>query len=155
MTTRIWATLVLLFTACVARAQFTVYSSGSVTVGESRQLTAYVPLSPNTVYWSVNGVPGGDSLYGTVSPTGLYQAPAVIPAANAVSVRATSTAYPNQSHAVTLTITQPPVQLWSLSPTSVRAGPFTVNLNGANFHAGSVVRFGTVDLPTTLISSTR
>ena len=155
MTTRIWATLVLLFTTCVAQAQFTVYSSGRVIVGESRQLTAYVPLSPNTVFWSVNGVPGGDSVHGTVSPTGLYQAPTVIPTANAVSVRATSTAYPDQSHAVTLTITQPPAQLWSLSPSSVRAGPFTVTLNGANFHAGSVVRFGTVDLPTTLLSSTR
>ncbi|MBL9204184.1 MAG: DUF1800 domain-containing protein, partial [Opitutaceae bacterium] len=57
--------------------------------------------------------------------------------------------------AVTLTITQPPVQLWSLSPTSVPPGTFTISLNGSNFHAGSVVRFGSVDLATTLLSPTR
>ena len=140
---------------CVANAQqITVYSSGNVTVGTSRQLTAYVPLSPNTVAWSVNGVAGGDTTYGTVSVSGLYKAPSAIPTGNAVAVRATSTAFPNKSHAVTLTITQPPVQLWSTSPKTVPVGNFTITLNGANFHAGSVVNFGGVALPTTLISAT-
>ena len=71
--------------------QITVYSSGSLAIGTTKQLTAYVPLVVNTVTWSVNGVVGGDSTYGTVSTTGLYSAPAAVPAANAVSVRATST----------------------------------------------------------------
>src|SRR5262245_41813489 len=83
--------------------QITVYSSGSVAIGETRQLTAYVPLSPNTVTWTVNGVPGGDSTYGTVSTSGLYRAPASVPQNNVVSVRATSTAYPNKSDAATIT----------------------------------------------------
>lgn len=133
----------------------TVYSSGNVTVGASRQLTAYVPLSPNTVTWSVNGVTGGNTTVGTVSGSGLYQAPAVIPASNTVSVRATSTAYPARSHAVSLTITQPPVQLWSTSPRSVPVGPFSISLNGSNFTPASVVRFGDVALPTTFVSATR
>src|SRR5690349_6271210 len=91
----------LAFSVCVAAAQqITVYSSGSVALGDSRQLTAYVPLSPNTVVWSVNGVAGGYATYGTVSANGLYQTPAVIPASNVVTVRATSTAYPNKSDAV-------------------------------------------------------
>ncbi len=140
---------------CVAQAQqITVYSSGNVTVGTSRQLTAYVPLSPNTVAWSVNGVAGGDATYGTVSTAGLYKAPASIPTANTVSVRATSTAYPNKSNAVSLKLTQPTVQLWSTSPRTVPVGDFTIALNGANFHAGSVVKLGDVALATTLISST-
>ncbi|MBL9186434.1 MAG: DUF1800 family protein [Opitutaceae bacterium] len=133
----------------------TVYSSGNVTAGSTRQLTAYVPLSPNTVTWSVNGVTGGNSTVGTVSGSGLYRAPAVIPASNVVSVRATSTAYPAKSHAVSLTITQPPVQLWSISPRTVPAGQFSISLNGSNFTANSIVRFGEVALTTTFVSSTR
>ncbi|WP_414662972.1 DUF1800 family protein [Horticoccus sp. 23ND18S-11] len=155
MTKRIVGLVVMAVSVCAAQAQnITVYSSGNVTVGTARQLTAYVPLSPNTVTWSVNGVNGGDATYGTVTASGLYQAPAIIPAANTVSVRATSTAYPKKYGTVKLTITQPPVQLWSTSPTSVPVGPFALRLNGANFHAGSVVKFGGVTLPTTVLSST-
>ena len=62
--------------------------AGSVAIGDGRQLTAYVPLSPNTVTWSVNGVTGGNSTFGTVSTTGLYTAPAVVPMQNAVTVQA-------------------------------------------------------------------
>lgn len=134
--------------------QITVYSSGSVPIGQTRQLTAYVPLVVNTVTWSVNGVPGGNSTYGSVSPTGLYQAPAVVPAMNAVTVQATSTADKTKFGTVTITITQPPVQLWSTSPTSVPVGAFTISLNGANFGANSVVNFGSTALATTLLSST-
>ncbi|MDP3070604.1 MAG: DUF1800 family protein [Opitutaceae bacterium] len=132
-----------------------VYSNGNVTASATRQLTAYVPLSPNSVTWSVNGVAGGNATVGTVSTGGLYQAPAIIPAANVVSVRATSTAYPAKSHAVNLTVTQPPVQLWSISPNTVPAGSFSLSLNGSNFTASSVVRFGEVPLATTFVSATR
>ena len=156
MTKRLLVLMVAALAAGTAQAQqITVYSSGNVTVGASRQLTAYVPLSPNTVAWSVNGAVGGNSTVGTVSQSGLYNAPATIPASNIVSVRATSTAYPAKSHAVNLRITQPPVQLWSTSPRSVPAGPFTISLNGANFTAASMVRFGNESLATTFVSSTR
>lgn len=155
MTPRFFRFAAALLLAGLAHAQsITVYSSGNVTRGGSRQLTAYVPLSPATVVWSVNGIPGGDAVFGTVSPTGRYQAPAAIPEANAVSVRATSTAYPNQSHAVTLVITQPAVNLWSLSPSSVPAGEFTIRVNGSNFHAGSVVHLAGTPLATTFLSAT-
>src|SRR5450631_2977224 len=106
-------------TPAVFGQQTTVYSSGSLAIGTSKQLTAYVPLAVNTVNWSVNGVIGGNSTYGTVSTSGLYQAPATVPAANAVSVQATSTADSSKFGMITITITQPPVQLWSTSPVSV------------------------------------
>lgn len=134
--------------------QITVYSSGSVPIGQTRQLTAYVPLVVNTVTWSVNGVLGGDSTNGTVSTTGLYTAPAVVPPMNAVTVQATNTADKTKFGTVTITITQPPVQLWSTSPTSVPVGAFTISLNGANFGANSVVYFGNGAIATTLLSST-
>ena len=134
--------------------QITVYSGGSLAIGTSKQLTAYVPLAVTTVNWSVNGVIGGSSTYGTVSTSGLYRSPMAVPAANAVSVQATSTADSSKFGTVTITITQPPVQLWSTSPNSVPAGSFTISLNGANFGANSTVNFGGVPLATTLVSAT-
>ena len=134
--------------------QITVYSSGNLAIGQSTQLTAYVPLVVNTVTWSVNSVLGGNSTYGTVSTTGLYKAPAVVPAMNAVTVQATNTADKTKFGTVTITITQPPVQLWSTSPTSLPVGAFTISLNGANFGANSVVNFGPTPLTTMLLSPT-
>ena len=67
--------------SAAAGQQITVYSSDSVAIGQTRQLTAYVPLVVNTVTWSVNGMTGGSTTYGTVSAMGLYTAPAVVPAA--------------------------------------------------------------------------
>lgn len=150
------ALVLLISMVNVAAAQtITVYSSGNLVQGTTRQLTAYVPLSPNTVTWSVNGVPGGNATVGTVSSTGLYAAPAVIPSPNAVTVTATSTAYPAKSGSVTMTITQVQPRLWSVNPTSVGVGAFTLNLNGASFGSNAVVRFGGVALATTWVSSTR
>lgn len=137
-----------------AQNKIEVYSSGNVDVGTTRQLTAYVPLSPNTVNWAVNGVKGGSAMYGTVSTTGLYTAPAVAPAANAVTVTATSTAYPTNFGQVTLTIVQPTPWVWSVSPSSIPVGPFKITLGGSSFTPGSVVQFGGVQLPTTYVSPT-
>ena len=137
-----------------ALAQFTVYSSGTVALGGSRQLTAYVPLAVPTVSWSVNGLPGGNAAVGTVDGKGLYTAPASMPAQNQVQVRATSTAQPDKSAAVTLTVTQVQARLWGSTPRSVPAGAFTLALNGQSFTSNAVVRFGGVDLPTTLVSAT-
>ena len=150
---RILIIAALLASSALAQ-QITVYSSGSVATGTTRQLTAYVPLAIPTVNWSVNGVAGGDSTYGTVSTSGLYQAPVTVPVANAVSVRAASTADSSKFGVVIITITQPPVQVWSTSPNSVPVGPFTISLNGSNFGANSVVSFGGTALATTLLSST-
>ena len=133
----------------------TVYSSGDVPVGSSRQLTAYVPLTINTVTWDVNGVAGGNSVWGTVNAKGLYAAPASVPAANAVQVRATSTSQPGKSAQVTLTVTQVQPRLWGISPRSVAPGAFTLTLNGLYFTDNVVVRFGGVALPTTRQSSTQ
>src|SRR5882724_2061068 len=146
--------LAALGTVVASAQQITVYSGGNLAIGETRQLTAYVPLAINTVTWSVNGVTGGNSTYGTVSATGLYQAPMVVPASNAVTVKATSTADMTKFGVVTITVTQPPVQLWSISPTSVPVGAFTISLNGANFGMNSTVQFGGTPLATTLVSPT-
>lgn len=133
----------------------TVYSSGSLPVATSRQLTAYVPLSPNTVSWSVNDIPGGNASVGTVDASGRYTAPAAVPAANPVTVTATSTAYAAKAGSVTLTITQVQPRLWSLSPSSVPAGAFTVRLNGASFPSKVAVKIGDLQARVTRLSATQ
>jgi hypothetical protein len=155
MIRRLLSLALLALSTCVASAQMAVYSSGNVTRGTTRQLSAYVPLSPNTITWSVNGVPGGDATYGTISAAGLYQAPTVIPASNTVAVRATSTAYPDKWAEVALTISQPQVNVWSVSPSTMPAGDFAISLNGSNFHAGSIVHFNGAPLTTTYHSPTK
>jgi uncharacterized protein (DUF1800 family) len=146
--------LVLAFVGSAAAQNIAVHSSSKIEVGASRQLTAYVPLSPNTVTWSVNAVPGGNATLGTVSATGLYRAPAAVPAQPAVKVRATSTAYPTKYGEATMTVTQPVVRLLSSQPSSVTVGAFSLRLTGANFTDGVVAKFGGVPLATTRISST-
>jgi hypothetical protein len=57
----------------------TVYpTTSSLDITSTLQFTAYVPISPNTVTWLVNNVPGGSSTIGTITPAGLYTPPTVI-----------------------------------------------------------------------------
>jgi uncharacterized protein (DUF1800 family) len=139
----------------VAALTITVYSSTRLPVGSSRQLTAYVPLSPNGVTWTVNDIAGGNTSIGTVSATGLYTAPATVPMANQVVVKATSTAYPAKSGSVTMTVTQVQPRLWSLSPARVPAGAFTIRLNGAAFPSHVAVKIGDVQATVTRLSATQ
>ncbi len=63
----------------VLRAQSITISPGYTTVGVNRtvQYSATVTgLTNTTVTWSVSGVKGGNSTYGTITTGGLYTAPA-------------------------------------------------------------------------------
>jgi len=133
----------------------TVYSNGSLPIATTRQLSAYVPLSPNTVTWSVNGIAGGNATVGTVSASGLYTAPAAVPSQSDVTVTATSTAYPAKFGSITLSVTQVQPRLWSISPTAVPVGAFTLRLNGASFPSNVAVKIGDLDAAVTRISATQ
>lgn len=140
--------------AGAASAQITVYSSGSLEVNASRQLSAYVPLVNPAIFWTVNDIPGGNATVGTVSATGLYKAPSTIPANNAVTVKAVSVADPAKWGMATLTITQPVVHLWGSYPSSVPVGNFAISLNGSNFGPQSVVYVNGVQVSASLQSAT-
>jgi len=131
-----------------------VYSSGTVEKGTTRQLSAYVPLSPNTIKWSVNDVQGGNSTVGTISSSGLYTAPIVVPAANVVTVKATSTAYPAKFGSAKLTLTQKKPSVWSSNPSSFPGGTVTLSINGANFEASTIIKVGAATWTATYISPT-
>ncbi len=67
--------------------------SENVAVSTQQQYTATVTGNSNTsVTWQVNGVVGGNSTVGTISTTGLFQAPATIPTPATVTITAVSNA---------------------------------------------------------------
>jgi Bacterial Ig-like domain (group 2) len=112
-------------------------SSPSVLLGSTQQFTATVTGSSNTgVTWSVNGVTGGNATIGTISASGLYTAPVMVPSPNPVTVTATSAADSTKSASATVAITAPPLSV-TVSPTSatVQTGAtqqFTVAVTGTS-----------------------
>jgi hypothetical protein len=77
----------------------------NVALGTSQTFTANGPAAP--VNWSVNGVPGGNSLIGTISDAGVYTPPAVFPATNGFIVTANSQANAAVSATATLLVVYP------------------------------------------------
>ena len=81
-------------------------SSASLPVQSTQHFKATVTGTINTsVQWEVNRVAGGNSSVGTISSTGLYTAPAVVPAQPTVQVSAVSQANNSISASASLTIT--------------------------------------------------
>jgi N-acetylneuraminic acid mutarotase len=77
----------------------------SVVIGSTQQYTATVQNAINSsVTWSVSGSACTGSACGTISTTGLYTAPSVVPSAPAVSITATSVEDTAKSDSVTATI---------------------------------------------------
>jgi serine protease len=74
--------------------------------GGTRAFTATVSNAPDaSVNWFVNDVPGGEVTLGTISPAGLYAAPAVVPVPATVTIKAVSVVDPTRSASATVTIT--------------------------------------------------
>lgn len=63
-------------------------SQARVLIGNVQQFVT----SDSSITWEVNGVPGGDDTFGTISSTGTYAAPAVVPLDPVVTINAKSAA---------------------------------------------------------------
>jgi hypothetical protein len=84
-------------------------ATASVALSQSQSFTASLCVSAGTqIAWDVSGVVGGNLVVGTVSNNGgnttLYTAPAIPPAMNQVTVRASAPSNPPQSAMATVTI---------------------------------------------------
>jgi len=75
-----------------------------------------------TVQWQVDSIPGGNSTVGTISSSGLYTAPLVVPNPAAVTISAVSSAVPSVFGSSTLTVTLP------TTPISVTVNPPTASV---------------------------
>ena len=126
-------------------------TTASVPAGDTQRFTATVTGTANTaVNWTVNDVVGGVATVGTISPTGLYTAPAAVPSPDAVGVKATSAADSTKSASAQVTITSPVPTLTTLTPlTVIRSfADFDLDVYGSRFSATSQVVFNGVGEPT-------
>ncbi|HVN84395.1 MAG TPA: IPT/TIG domain-containing protein [Candidatus Binatia bacterium] len=143
----------------------------SPSVGEAiiNQTIGFVATVTGTtdqrVSWGVNSVVGGDATNGTITPTGLYTAPAAIPAGVAVAIQATSVGFPSVTGQANVTVvavgnrfahTAVSVQLGAPPPLSVVALPVgvqfgTLSPGGANALPVSV-QFDTAPSPISVVA---
>ncbi|MFZ3265841.1 MAG: hypothetical protein WA172_17675 [Terriglobales bacterium] len=83
-------------------------STATVVVTALQQYTATVTGNTNTsVNWFVNGVASGNSTIGTISTTGLFQAPAAVPSPATVTITAVSQVDNTTSGSAQATIANP------------------------------------------------
>lgn len=81
-------------------------ASGSVPVDNDLQFTATVQNATNqAVNWSVSGPGCTGNACGTITASGLYSAPSIVPSPPTVTVKATSVADPGKSSPASVTIT--------------------------------------------------
>ena len=108
--------------------------SAQVVIGGSQQFSAIVSgISNTSVSWSVTGAGCSGSACGTISPTGLYFAPAAVPTPAQVFVTATSVADATKSSTATVTLIPPVVVTLSPSAVTLTTGSqqqFTAMVSG-------------------------
>lgn len=108
--------------------------SVSVPASHTHQFVATVANTANTaVIWQVNSVTGGESTDGTIDSTGLYTAPAAVPATPTVTI--TALAQADATKTTTASVTILPFSFVSVAPATVvlPAGgqqSFTATANG-------------------------
>jgi hypothetical protein len=80
-------------------------TSATLVLGQTQQFQASVTGTSNTsVTWSVNGILGGNPGSGTVSASGFYTAPAILPASGKATLTATSAADTQASASTIVTL---------------------------------------------------
>ncbi len=126
----------------------------SIGVNATLQYTATVTgLANTTVTWSVEGKVGGSATYGTITPAGLYTAPATIPA-NGITVSALASDK-KTSDIVYVNVAPPGPPISSITPSPIPNGNYTVTVTGTGFQKGATLSDnGAVNLTTTWVSAT-
>src|ERR1035438_10281166 len=126
--------LVLCAASAVLRAQSVTISPGYTDLGvnQTLQYSATVTGLPSlAVTWEVSGVPGGNSGNGTITPSGLYTAPAVVPT-NGVTIIALASDNKTMGIVyVNIAPVGPPIT--SVTPNPVPAGSYAATVTGTGF----------------------
>src|SRR5438045_5444529 len=119
--------------------------SGSVMLGNQVAFTATVTnTTDTTVSWSVSGIAGGNSTVGTISPTGVYTAPADLPSPATMQITVTSHADSAKSATASLMIASDITLSLTPNPASVELGArqsFQASVTSSG-HPDTTVRWG-------------
>src|SRR5438105_619695 len=119
-------------------------TSATVAPGGTQQFTAMVQNTSNTaVTWQVNGMTGGNATVGTISSSGLYTAPGVVPNPATVTVTAVSQADATKSASAQVTITPATGMAFYVSTTGSDSNPGTLSSPWRTIqHAANSVQAG-------------
>jgi hypothetical protein len=111
-------------------------SSVTVAVGQNHQFSATVTGSSNTgVTWQVNSVTGGNATVGTISISGLYNAPNSVPSPATLTVKAIASADSTKFATASVTITTSGSSTVTVSPNPAnvevfQTQQFSATING-------------------------
>src|SRR3984885_3621450 len=116
-------------------------------VTQSKQVKNEAPVAG-----SVNGIPGGNSDIGTVSSTGVYTAPAIVPLPNnQVTIGSSSEIYPSKG-SYNVNVLNPIPIVTTVTPGAFSEGMAQIAVNGSAFIYGAQILWNGVAVPTTFIS---
>jgi uncharacterized protein (DUF1800 family) len=129
--------------------------SGYITagLGATRQFSASLSGAALPVTWTV-GRPGLNAGLGTISSTGLYTAPSVLPSNTQIAITATSIATPSLSTVTYLYLLPNGPTLTSASPNPQPPGTIKVTLTGGGFKSGAEVMCNNVQYGSTFVNAT-
>ena len=135
-------------------------STGQNTVraGDTVQLNRLpANVTGTALTYSVNGVQGGNTKFGTVDGNGLYTAPAIVPSpSNIVTVTSVATSFPKgKPGSVAFTVLNPIPVVSSVTPSTFAEGTATVTITGSRFVYGAQIFWNGAAIPTTYVSSTQ
>jgi uncharacterized protein (DUF1800 family) len=131
-------------------------STNAVRVNQTLQLTSQSLSAGMALNFYVNGIQGGNAELGTISSTGLYTAPAIIPNPDSVTITSTSVQYPTAPQgSVTLQVWNPIPLVSTITPSGFSEGSTTVTINGSQFVYGAQVNWNGTLVPTTYLSATQ
>jgi uncharacterized protein (DUF1800 family) len=130
-------------------------TSGTVRLKENIDFDATVTGTTNLkVIWSVNGIAGGNATLGTISGSGLYVPPTVVPSVPIV-IKVSSVAAPTVSASAPLKVWSSVPKMYTATPVFVNTGLKTViKVKGANFMPSTKAVWNGEVLPTTIVSET-
>lgn len=127
----------------------------SVRVTETLQLSSKAMAAGEPLTFYVNGIQGGNAEYGTISSSGLYTAPTVIPTPDTVVITSTSNMYPTAPQGkVSVAVWNPIPILASVTPSGFTEGTTTVTVDGSKFIYGAQISWNGTMVPTTYVSGT-
>jgi uncharacterized protein (TIGR03437 family) len=128
----------------------------TIAVGSTLALSVKVNNTSNqAVTWQVNGVAGGNATFGTVSASGVYSAPLMLPASTSIQVTAISQESSSVQASITILLQNAVPVVTSVTPTTLNPGTASITVTGTGFANGAVIYLAGVAQPTTVVSTTQ
>jgi uncharacterized protein (DUF1800 family) len=129
--------------------------TNTLRVTQTLQLSSNYLATGQAMTFYVDGIPGGNDQVGTISSSGLYTAPAVVPTPYTVQITSSIARYPGATPgSISVQIWNPIPVLSAVNPNGFSEGTTTVIVNGSQFVYGAQISWNGALISTTFVSST-